>query len=83
VYSFSNIAKLPKDKPLVRSAFLFQHLKIRKQMKMNKRNDVQSYCCNSSVIITGKEIYKCIKCGSQCAIGVDYECMSYMLKSIS
>jgi hypothetical protein len=69
--------------PLVNNAFLFQNLETRRPQKINQSSDIQSNCCNSCVIIMGRGIYTCIKCGSHCAIALDYERMSYMLNSIS
>jgi len=75
--------ELPDYKAHVSTSFLIENRTGGDGMKMNKRKITQSDCCDASVIIIGQKTYKCVKCGGCCAIGTDYESMSYMSKSIS
>jgi hypothetical protein len=74
--------ELPKKNP-VTSSFLIQNSSAAKRIAMKKRNNIQSDCCDASVIIVGQKAYKCVQCGGCCSLGTDFETMSYMSKSIS
>jgi hypothetical protein len=75
--------ELTNKKNPVSSSFLMQNRGTGKSPTMNKRNTIKSDCCDASVIILGEKAYKCVQCGDHCAIGTDYERMSYISKSIS
>jgi hypothetical protein len=75
--------ELPKKKNPVTSYFLIQNRMPRYRMGMSKTKNIQSDCCDASVIIVGQKAYKCIQCGSHCSPGTDFESMSYKSKSIS
>jgi len=75
--------ELSNKKTPVTSSFLIQNRTPGKRIAMIKGKNIQSDCCNASVIIIGQKAYKCVQCGSHCSPGMDYESMSYKSKSIS
>jgi hypothetical protein len=77
------MGELNQNKHPVNSSFLIKNHGTGKRPAMNKRSTIQSDCCDASIIIVGEKAYKCVQCGAHCAIGTDYERMSYMSKSIS